>query len=526
MTGWCQMSDVDHDWPVNPPGVHTRPLPPRCRCPDPCRRSWRTLCPAQCQTWGSGPQVRWTRPSSRAPLRSHHFPLYLWRRRARPPRPWARVRCSPPSPRPRSRSPWRSPSAPPGSPCWTSPGAPGGSLGGPGSGSDPRWSAGRCWAPACCWHTPACPPPAAAPRSPTPTDSSGWTSGGWAPGSPWRGTRWGRWLLAGLRSGCWHCGPSRSHRQACRHLRLCPSLDSVLRRMWSPGAVLYWSHPADPCPVTSETLTGDREEGDGHAPLPPGGAGAVHWLPATLACSDAVRRRRELWPYVLNLFCTQNIPTKCLQLGGGCAPPPCCHLTAAVLHTAVQVEPVVVGSLTYGRVSSTLHNVPSPIKTCDRFRRQIPGLTADRPGRINPSRDTSRDGQVRRCHPLCALIDPGSGCCKRGRCSGWNPESPPWSVTSASLHCSSNSPHGAVSIPADECCPVQDGHGRLSDYAHCATVSLRSEEASHSLSASLCSCTAHADADVLVTENHLAEVWWEWDSSQPTPLAATHRPVQ
>ncbi|CAB1443653.1 unnamed protein product, partial [Pleuronectes platessa] len=96
----------------------------------------------------------------------------------------------------------------------------------------------------------------------------------------------------------------------------------------------------------------------------------------------------------------------------------------------------------------------SLLQSCTELSKQIPGLTADRPGRINPSKDTSRDGQVRSCHPLCALIDPGSGWCKRGRY---------------------------------ECCPVQDGPGRLSDYAHCATVSLRSEEASHIIGASLCS---------------------------------------
>ncbi|CAB1432093.1 unnamed protein product [Pleuronectes platessa] len=57
----------------------------------------------------------------------------------------------------------------------------------------------------------------------------------------------------------------------------------------------------------------------------------------------------------------------------------------------------------------------SLLQSCTELSKQIPGLTADRPGRINPSKDTSRDGQVRSCHPLCALIDPGSGWCKPGR---------------------------------------------------------------------------------------------------------------
>ena len=210
-------TDVGLEWSLilNPPGVHTRPPRPRCRCPDLCRRSWRTLSPAQCQTWGSGPQVRWTQPSSRAPLRSRHFLLYLWRPRARP-LPWARSRPCPPCPHRRSRSLWRCPSAPPGSLCSRSPRGPAGVLAEPGSGSDQRCSAGQWSAPGCCWHTPAC--PAAAPRSRTPTGSAGWTSGGSAPGSLWTGMRWGHSLLAGLRFGCWHCGPSHSHTQADGHL--------------------------------------------------------------------------------------------------------------------------------------------------------------------------------------------------------------------------------------------------------------------------------------------------------------------
>lgn len=99
------------------------------------------------------------------------------------------------------------------------------------------------------------------------------------------------------------------------------------------------------------------------------GGGRVCCLPATLACSDAVRQLRMYglipWISLGRAASPQNV-----QLGG-CVrrslPPPRApvHL-AAVQHGDIQVKPDVIASSTYEltkTVSSTLHKVPAPAHT-------------------------------------------------------------------------------------------------------------------------------------------------------------------